>query len=367
MLKIEKSLEKDKTIEELKNFQGEDAFVKNRAFHTTMICKNAKGLKDLYELISISNTQTLAVFGKSNAKDTNSDYIAEPRIFKSAINEHRKDLLIGSACFNGEVFEIASTRSKEELAECISFYDYIEIQPLENYRFLYEDREQFSLERLKTYLKDIIAEAKAQNKIIVATGDVHYITKDEKILRDVYITAQAIGGAHHPLYLYDKDKRAKQVTPDQRFLNTKEMLEAFAWLEDKELINELVITNTNKIADMCDKVVPFSSELKPPHITDAIKKAKSCNIYEEPFINTDEVISADEYLRRLVYYNAEVRYGKNYDQSIKDRLDTELNAVISNGYGVIYFVCHLMVKRSNNDGYIVGSRGSVGSSLVATL
>ncbi|MBQ0035365.1 MAG: PolC-type DNA polymerase III, partial [Firmicutes bacterium] len=356
-----------KTIEELKNFQGEDAFVKNRAYHVNILAKNDKGLHDLFKLVTISNTDTLAVFGKSSTSNPNSDFIAEPRIFRETINKYRDDLLIGSACFNGEVFEIAHTRSKQELAKAISFYDFIEIQPLENYRFLYEDREQFSLERLKTYLKDIIAEAKAQNKIIVATGDVHYITKDEKILRDVYITAQAIGGAHHPLYLYDKDKRAKQVTPDQRFLNTKEMLEAFAWLEDKELINELVITNTNKIADMCDKVVPFSSELKPPHITDAIKKAKSCNIYEEPFINTDEVISADEYLRRLVYYNAEVRYGKNYDQSIKDRLDTELNAVISNGYGVIYFVCHLMVKRSNDDGYIVGSRGSVGSSLVATF
>ena len=355
------------TLQDLANFQGEDAFVKNRAFHTTLICKNSNGLKDLYKLISISNTDTLAVFGKSNSKDTNSDYIAEPRIFKSAINEHRKDLLIGSACFNGEVFEIASTRSKQELAECISFYDYIEIQPLENYRFLYEDRELFTKTRLQQYLKDIIDEALKQNKILVATGDVHYVKKDEKILRDVYINAQGIGGIRHPLFIYDREKRAKQVTPEQRFLNTEEMLEAFAWLNDEKLSKQMVIENTNKILDMCDNIAPFNDTLCPPKIDDAIAKAKACHIIEEPFTNTDEVISADEYLRRRVNYNAEVKYGKNPDKYISDRIKKELDAIIGNGYGVIYFVCHLMVKRSNDDGYIVGSRGSVGSSLVATL
>ncbi|MBQ2506789.1 MAG: PHP domain-containing protein, partial [Erysipelotrichaceae bacterium] len=214
------------TLNDLKNFQDEEAFVKNRAFHTTVLCKNKAGLKDLFKLISISNTKTLAVFGKANTKDTSSEFIAEPRIFKETIEEYRENLLIGSACLNGEVFEIASTRSKEELAKAISFYDYIEVQPLENYRFLYEDRQLFDKERLKQYLRDIIDEALRQNKIVVATGDVHYVRKDEKILRDVYISAQAIGGAHHPLYIFDKEKRAKQITPDQRFLNTREMLDA---------------------------------------------------------------------------------------------------------------------------------------------
>ncbi|MBO7676904.1 MAG: PHP domain-containing protein, partial [Erysipelotrichaceae bacterium] len=173
------------TLNELKDFQDEDAFIKNRAFHTTVLCKNQKGLKDLFKLVSISNTETLAVFGKANTKDTNSEFIAEPRVFKETINAHRENLLIGSACFNGEVFEIASTRSKEELAKVISFYDYIEVQPLENYRFLYEDRELFDKERLKSYLKDIIDEALRQNKIVVSTGDVHYVRKEEKIFRDV--------------------------------------------------------------------------------------------------------------------------------------------------------------------------------------
>ena len=144
------------TLNDLKNFQDAEAFIKNRAFHTTVLCRNKEGIKELYKLISISNTQTLAVFGKANTKDASSEFIAEPRIFKQTIAKYRKDLLVGSACFNGEVFEIASTRSKKELAEVISFYDYIEIQPLENYRFLYEDRQLFTKERLKQYLRDII-------------------------------------------------------------------------------------------------------------------------------------------------------------------------------------------------------------------
>ncbi len=355
------------TLKQLRDFQDDEAFIKNRAFHTTVLCRNKEGLKVLFKLVSLSNTKTLAVFGKANTKDTDSEFIAEPRIFKETINEHRQNLLIGSACFNGEVFEMASTRSKEELAEAISFYDYIEIQPLENYRFLYEDRQLFDVQRLKTYLKDIIDEALRQNKILVATGDAHYVRKDEKILRDVYISAQAIGGAHHPLYLFDKEKRQKQITPDQRFLNTGEMLDAFSWLKDDRLIRDMVIGNTNKIADMCETIQPFSDELRPPRIDDAIAVARRCNIIEDPFTQRHDVISADQYLREFVYYNLHRIYGDHPDEMIVKRIDTELNAIISNGYGVIYFVCHLLVKRSNDDGYIVGSRGSVGSSLVATM
>ena len=357
------SKEKIDTLTKLSNYQDSDAFIKNRAYHTTILCKNREGIKDLYRLVSISNTDTLAVFSKSGGADV----VAEPRIFRERIAEHRENLLIGSACLNGEVFEIAHTRNKEALAKAISFYDYIEVQPIENYRFLYEDRGSFSKERLEQYLRDIIEEGLRQNKIVVATGDVHYATKDEKILRDVYINSQAIGGAHHPLFIFDKEKRRKQITPAQHFRNTREMLDAFAWLNDEKLIEDIVINNTNKIADMCEKVMPFDSELHPPKITDAIKKAVDCNIIEEPFIGRTDVISADDYLRQLVDYTAHKMYGETLDPLIEARVEKELNAIIGNGYGVIYFVCHLMVKRSNDDGYVVGSRGSVGSSLVATF
>lgn len=355
------------TFKELNDFQGEDAFVKNRAFHTTVLVKNNKGLKNLYKLISKSHLDGLAVFGKANTKNEDSEYIAEPRIFKSSLNEYRDGLLIGSACFNGEVFEIASTKTKEELAKVISFYDYIEIQPLDQYRFLYEDRELFTFDRLKEYLKDIINEALKQNKIVVATGDVHYIRKTDKIFRDIYVDAQAIGGLRHPLYLFDKEKRSKQITADQHYFTTNEMLENYKWLNDEKLIKDMVINNPNMIADSIENVKPFTNELLPPKISDAIKIAKKCAIYEEPFIDVDEQISADEYLERLVWHNAYKTFGNDIPPFIKERIEKELNAIISNGYGVIYYTCHLLVKRSNNDGYVVGSRGSVGSSYVATL
>ena len=359
------------TLNDLQNNQAENSFTKNRVYHVNLLSKNKKGLKELYKLVSISNTETLAVFDKVSAKDNGQDkdqeLISTPMMFKQIINQHRNDILVGSSCLNSELFEIASTRSKEELAKEISFYDYIEIQPIENYRPVYEYRDTCTKDRLIQYLKDIISEAKKQNKIIVATGDVHFVAKDEKILRDVYINAKGIGGIRHPLYIYDKTKRANQITPDQRFLNTNEMLNAFSWLENDDFVREIVIDNTNKILDLCDYIDPFVDGIKPPRINDAIKKAKECNIIEEPFINCDDVIDANEYLRRLVNYNLEQRYGKNPDKFITDRVNTELNAIIGNGYGVIYYACHLMVKRSNDDGYIVGSRGSVGSSFVATL
>ena len=350
------------TLNDLSNYQSDDAFTKTRAYHTTVLCKNKQGLKDLYKLISISHTDTLATFYKGTDSS-----VAEPRIIKDTLEKYRENLLIGSACFNGEVFEIAHTRDAAKLAEVISFYDYIELQPLENYRPLVEDKDSFSWDRLKQYQLDIIEEAKRQNKIIVATGDVHYVSNDEKILRDVYIYAQGIGGVFHPLYVYDKEKREKQITPKQHFRNTREMLDAFAWLNDDEFVKDIVINNTNKIADLCDNIAPFDSTLYPPKLPDAIAIARRCHIDEEPFTGVNEVISADEYLTRLVWHTAHKKYGDNLDQFIVDRLNKELNAIIGNGYGVIYYVCHLMVKRSNDDGYIVGSRGSVGSSLVATF
>ena len=331
-------------LKELSEFQSPDAFVKKMAYHTNVLCKNKAGLKDLFKLVSISNTDSLAIFGKANTKSSDSEFIAEPRIIRKILNEYRKDLLIGSGCLNGEVFEIASTRSKEELEKAISFYDYIEIQPLENYRHLIEDRGSFDWERLKQYQRDIIEEALRQNKIIVATGDLHYVTKEEKILRDVYVNSQGIGGTRHPLYSYNKEKRMKQIIPDQHFRNTREMLDAFAWLEDEKLIEDLVINNPKKIADMCEVIKPIHSKLYTPVIE-----------------------GSNEKLINIIWENAKKTYGEPLDEFIKARLEREIDSIIGNGYGVIYYVSHLLVKKSNQEGYLVGSRGSVGSSLAATM
>ena len=333
-----------KTALDLADFQDDKAYVKKIAYHTNVLCKNKNGLKDLFKLVSIAHTKTLAVFSGKMGKGEGSEIAAEPRIFRNTLNEYRKDLLIGSGCLNGEIFEIAQTRSLEELEKAMAFYDYIEVQPLENYRHLVEYRQSFTYERLKDIIKTIIQTALKLNKLIVASGDVHYVKKDEKILRDVYINALAIGGAHHPLFIYNKDVRHKAIMPDQHFRNTSEMLESFKWLEDEQLVKALVIDNPKKIASMCEVINPIHDKLYTPVIE-----------------------GSDDKLRKIVYDKAHELYGEKLDEIIEKRLKKELDAIIGNGYGVIYYVSHLLVKKSNEDGYLVGSRGSVGSSLVATM
>lgn len=332
------------TADDLANYQDELAYVRKMAYHTNVLCKNKAGLKDLFKLVSIAHTKTLAVFSGKSGKGEGGEVVAEPRIFRNTLAEYRENLLIGSGCLNGEIFELAQTRSKEELMRAMAFYDYIEVQPLENYRHLYEYRKSFSKERLKDIIRSIIEAAMESGKIIVATGDLHYVKKDEKILRDVYINALAIGGSHHPLFIYDRDIRSRAVMPDQHFRNTEEMLASFAWLEDEELIRAIVIDNPKKIASMCDVIRPIHDKLYTPVIE-----------------------GSDDKLRKIVYDRAHELYGEKLDEIIEKRLEKELNAIIGNGYGVIYYVSHLLVKKSNDDGYLVGSRGSVGSSLVATM
>ena len=330
-----------KTFKELDDIQDDTAYTRMKhPYHVTMLAKNKKGLKDLFKLVSIAHTETIAVFGKGGGEEV----AAEPRIFRDTLNSMREDLLIGSACLNGEIFTLASEKSQEELEEAMRFYDYIEVQPLENYRLLYEASDQLTYDRLLDVIRNIIATAKKLNKPVVATGDSHYVRKDEKILRDVYIGTQSIGGGRHPLYIRDDTKRMTIASPAQHFRNTEEMLEAFEWLEDEDLIKEIVITSPNKIADMCDIIDPIHSKLYTPVIE-----------------------GSDDKLRDIVYKTAKERYGDPLDEKISARLKRELDAIIGNGYGVIYYVSHLLVKHSNEDGYLVGSRGSVGSSLVATM
>ncbi len=331
------------TLNDLANYQEAEDSNKKSAFHTTLLVKNKEGLKDLFKLISIAHTKTLAILN-AKGKGEGGDVVAEPRVLKATLNEYRHNLLVGSSCLNGEIFELAHTRSKEELLKAMAFYDYIEIQPLENYRHLYEYRGIFDKERLMQILRLIIDCAHELNKPCLVSGDVHYVFKDEKVLRDVYINAMGIGGAHHPLYVYDRETRHRAIMPDQHFRNTKEMLEAFKWLEDERLIKELVIDNPNQIADLIEVVNPIHSKLYTPIID-----------------------GSDDLLKNIVYTKAKELYGDPLDEAIAKRLKRELDAIIGNGYGVIYYVSHLLVKKSNEDGYLVGSRGSVGSSLVATM
>ncbi len=304
----------------------------------TVIVKEQDGLKDLYELITKSHTEEIAIVSNSES----SEVVAVPRLLRSSLNEKRKHLLIGSSSQNGEVFEKALNKSQKALEEEIAFYDYIEVMPPENYRNLVT-RFKIDPEMIIKALENIVLTAKRMNKLVVATGDVHYLEPSDKILRDIYINANGIGGVRHPLYIRKETERIRESAPDQHFRTTKEMLEAFTFLP-RDIANEIVILNTNKVADMVEEVAPMKERLYTPSID-----------------------NAENLLKDICYDTAHNLYGNPLPELVQSRLEKELSKIIQHGFAVIYYISHLLVKRSNEDGYIVGSRGSVGSSFVATM
>ena len=308
-------------------------------YHATVLCKNRAGLKDLYKIVSFSHV----------------DYMgSRPLVPKSLLKKYRSNLLIGSACFNSEVFYSSTNRNMESLSEAISHYDFIEIQPLENYSYLVNMDVIPNEDMLKRYLLDIINEAKKQNKIIVATGDCHYRDPKDKCFRDVYISNQAVGGVYHPLMPFNRIKAQEEdnyffENPDQHFRSTDEMLKCFEWLGEEDA-KEFVVKNTNYIADQCEEIIPIPNKLFTPTID-----------------------NCENLLKELCFNTAKNLYGDIFNTNdeakifIRNRLETELDGIISNGFSVIYYIAHELVKKSNDDGYLVGSRGSVGSSFAATM
>jgi DNA polymerase III subunit alpha, Gram-positive type len=332
-----------KTVEDLQNVQDADVFKSVMKKHVNVIAKNQAGLKSLFELVTLSHTDYLAFFGKANSKKDEDEFMAEPRIIRAEIIARRNDLLIGSSCYNGEIFEIAANQSHEELIQAMKFYDYIEVQPPANYQPLIDQHSIASRKRLITILNDIINTAEKLSIPVLATGDAHYANPEQKQFREIYIQAQGIGGVRHPLYIYNAQRRSSSTSPDQHLRTTEEMLEAFSFLDDKTAF-DIVVENTRSLLDKVKEVYPIQKGLYTPSID-----------------------GADAKLSEVCYKNAYKRYGKTLPKPVEDRLAKELTAIISNGFGVIYYIAHLLVKKSLEDGYLVGSRGSVGSSLVATM
>jgi len=295
-------------------------------YHFTALVKNKTGLKNLFKMVSYANTKY---------------FYKTPRILRSEIENLREGLLIGSSCLNGEVFIQARSKSDEELSNIMSFYDYIEVQPKELYAHLIDLDDFSSMTEIEETIKKIIRVAKDAGKIVVATGDVHHLEKSDKIYREIIINQKVPGGGLHPL----NKKNIKEI-PSMHLRTTKEMLDSFDFL-DSDLRKEIVITNTNKIADMIEEVeviidtggVPFSPKME----------------------------NSVETVKELVYSKAKSIYGENLPELIETRLQRELDGIIGGGYDVIYLIAQKLVKKSNDDGYVVGSRGSVGSSLVATM
>ena len=317
------------THEELAKLETPTTLLKHiRPTHCICLAKNKEGLKSLYKLVSYSHI----------------DYLAEvPKIPRREIEKLRKDLIIGSACFNGEVFRTAMYYGDDVLKEVMSFYDYIEIQPLENYSYLVNMGEMDE-EELMTHIKDIVRCADEIGKPICATGDVHYLTKKQKVFRDVYISAKGIGGVPHPLNPYARSRVPAFENPDQHYRSTDEMLKCMSFLGEEKAY-EVTVTNTNMIADMIEPIVPVPND----------------------HLFTPKIDNCDNMLRDMCFNKAHELYGDPLPEFIQNRLEKELNGIISNGYSVIYYIAHKIIKKANEDGYIVGSRGSVGSSFVATM
>ncbi len=299
----------------------EEMYKYSSSFHVTALAKNNNGLKDLFQLVSLMNTE---YFHKT------------PLLPRSEINRLRDNLLIGSSCVNNEIMQAALKFDKEKLKELISFYDYLEIQPPSALTHLIDREEVHSNVDIIKALKLIIEVGEEFDKIVCVTGDVHYLSKKDKRVREIIIHNPMVGGGFHPL-----SHRSITKLPDQHFYTTNEMLQQFDFLDNPK---KYVIDNPLKIAAQIEEVEVIKKDLYTP------KQENSAALVKE-----------------LVYSKAKSIYSETLPQIVTDRIEKELASIIGHSFDVIYYISHLMVKKSLEDGYIVGSRGSVGSSFIATL
>lgn len=310
-----------KVIYGMEGYLVGDDLEQKRANHIIILAKNLIGLQNLYRLVSISHLRTLYVKRK------------QPRIPKKLLAEYREGLIIGSACEAGELVRaIVAHQSEEELLRIASFYDYLEIQPIGNNAFLKRSDEFPDIqtdEDLKTINLKVADLAKKLGKMLIATCDVHFLNPEDSIYRAVIMKGNGFSDADQqpPLYLR----------------TTEEMLAEFDYLGEEEAY-AAVVTNPRKISEMVEKFKPIPDELYSPKIP-----------------------GADEEITNMAYAKAHDMYGEVLPKIVQDRIDLELKPIIAHGFSVLYLIAHKLVKKSNLDGYLVGSRGSVGSSFIATM
>lgn len=290
---------------------------KLKSHHAIILATNDIGRINLYRLVSMSH---LTYFHKT------------PRVPKSEFVKYREGLLLGSACEAGELYRaILDGRPEEEIIRLVKFYDYLEIQPIGNNSFMLRDEKSAinSVEELQDINRRIVKLGETFNKLVVATCDVHFLDPEDEVYRRIIMAGKGFKDADDqaPLFLR----------------TTEEMLKEFEYLGSTKA-EEVVITNPGKIADMCEKIAPVRPDKCPPVIE-----------------------NSDQMLRDICYTKAHSMYGEELPSIVKERLDRELNSIISNGYAVMYIIAQKLVWKSNEDGYLVGSRGSVGSSFAATM
>ncbi|UQS84379.1 PolC-type DNA polymerase III [Bombilactobacillus thymidiniphilus] len=295
---------------------GKEAYKQARPYHAILLAQTQDGLKNLFKIISSSMTEY---------------YFRTPRVPRRLLNEYRTGILVGSACSSGEVFTTMMQKGYDDAYQKAQFYDYLEVMPHAIYQPLLDSGLINDQKALEDILANIVKLGGELDKPVVASGDVHYLDPKDAIYREIIVKAVK----SNPL--------ARQQLPLADFKTTDEMLQDFAWL-GAEKAHEVVVDNPRKVAEMIDEIVPVKDKLYTPKMP-----------------------GAEQEIQDLTYTQAKTLYGDPLPEIVAQRLDKELKSIIGNGFSVIYLISQRLVHKSNKDGYLVGSRGSVGSSLVATM
>lgn len=310
---------------ELYEYKDNSLYDKTRAANITVLALNQQGLKELFELVTFALTD---------------NFYKEPKLFYEDLPKS-KNLLIGSSGIQGDLIDSLLYSSKDKIDYYMNYFDYIEIPAPQNFRHKVKYGE-FSEKEIEELLKYLVLRSKEKNKIPVAIGDVRYESKKDLSVYSILVNSKGIGGVAH--YLYNYDKEVKLQLPYNDFLTTDEMIQEFRFLNDIKLIEEIVIDNTNKIADLVEEIEVIKKDLYTPKFDDSTTK-----------------------LPELVYKTAHEIYGEKLPEIVEERIKKEIEPILKYGFDVVYWISHILVKKSLDNGYLVGSRGSVGSSLVATL